>query len=62
MLDPSTVQCPYCWQSIDVFIDASISHQTYIEDCSVCCRPLVIHVEIDPQAGCIVHVTTEDQA
>lgn len=34
--------CPYCWQEISFVLDLSISEQTYIEDCEVCCRPIQI--------------------
>jgi len=40
--------CPACGEEIIVPLDISEgSHQTYVEDCPVCCRPNVIHVEID---------------
>ena len=35
-------QCPYCWQTISMIIDASIHQQSYIEDCEVCCNPIQI--------------------
>lgn len=35
-------QCPYCWETISMLIDTSVSSQTYIEDCEVCCRPIQI--------------------
>jgi len=31
----SKVQCPYCGEQIEVLIDCSVSHQSYIEDCPV---------------------------
>ncbi len=54
-LEEKTVQCPYCGESIDVLIDCSIPHQNYIEDCQVCCRPVIFDVTVG-QAGelCIV--------
>ena len=36
------IQCPYCGEIIDIAIDCSVGHQQYIEDCSVCCRPITI--------------------
>lgn len=36
------LQCPYCWEKIEVVVDCSLEEQEYIEDCSVCCRPIVI--------------------
>lgn len=35
-------QCPYCWEDISMLIDPSISKQTYVEDCEVCCNPISI--------------------
>ena len=36
--------CPHCWEPISVLVDPSAREQTYIEDCSVCCCPIRIHV------------------
>ena len=38
-------QCPYCWEEISMLLDSSITNQTYVEDCEVCCNP----IEINPQ-------------
>ena len=35
-------QCPYCWETISMILDTSVSHQTYIEDCEVCCNPIEV--------------------
>jgi hypothetical protein len=43
----SEIQCPYCGEPITVEIDTSVASQTYIEDCSVCCRPIEIRVSCD---------------
>lgn len=37
-------QCPYCWEEISMLLDASVSKQTYVEDCEVCCNPIEITV------------------
>lgn len=47
LLESRQVQCPYCGEEIDLLIDCSISQQQYIEDCSVCCRPIGIQINID---------------
>lgn len=51
MLPLEVVECPYCGESIELIIDDSVDHQSYIEDCAVCCRPIEIDVYIDEQAG-----------
>lgn len=35
-------QCPYCWEEISMLLDTSIQHQSYIEDCEVCCNPIQV--------------------
>lgn len=60
MLRPTATQCPYCWQTIDVFIDPSVHHQDYIEDCSVCCRPISIGVSVMADGEIDIRVQTED--
>jgi len=40
--------CDACGEEIVIPIDLSAGErQQYVEDCPVCCRPNVIHVEID---------------
>ena len=34
--------CPYCGEPIELLIDKSITQQEYVEDCEVCCRPMVV--------------------
>jgi hypothetical protein len=39
--------CDACGEEIVVPIDATAgTEQQYVEDCPVCCRPNVIHVEL----------------
>jgi hypothetical protein len=37
-----TITCPYCWEPIEISLDLSVDEQQHVEDCSVCCRPIVI--------------------
>lgn len=43
-LETAHLQCPCCWETIEVLADCSVAEQEYVEDCSVCCRPIVITV------------------
>nr|WP_298997388.1 CPXCG motif-containing cysteine-rich protein [uncultured Allomuricauda sp.] len=36
-------QCPYCWEEISFLLDRSVSNQTYVEDCEVCCNPIEVN-------------------
>ncbi|MEY3007434.1 MAG: hypothetical protein RI942_1776 [Pseudomonadota bacterium] len=46
MLDTQRISCPYCWESIEILVDASVDEQDYIEDCEVCCRPIRFLVRV----------------
>ena len=40
------VSCPFCGQLGEVAIDeGGGEHQTFVEDCSECCKPRVVHFE-----------------
>jgi len=48
--DDSFYICDACGEEIVIPLDPSQgSEQEYVEDCPVCCRPNVIHVEFDEQ-------------
>ncbi|MDZ4660439.1 MAG: CPXCG motif-containing cysteine-rich protein [Pseudomonadota bacterium] len=36
--------CPFCGESISVLVDVFIPQQSYIEDCTVCCRPIQFRI------------------
>lgn len=56
-LGESTIYCPYCGEPNRVLLDPSEAGQTYIEDCQVCCRPIVFVMD---SAGDVA-VFTEDE-
>lgn len=48
MHDEATYICDACGEEIVIPIDPTAGRvQEFVEDCPVCCRPNVIHVEID---------------
>lgn len=49
--EPQKCTCPYCGESIEILIDTSVPEQEYIEDCQVCCRPMVIHCYVDEESA-----------
>ena len=51
--------CPYCGEPIQLLIDWSIEQQEYIEDCQVCCRPIIIQCSIADGAEPNVFLRTE---
>lgn len=34
--------CPYCGEPIHLLVDQEMLGEAYIEDCEVCCRPMVV--------------------
>ncbi|MDI9238629.1 CPXCG motif-containing cysteine-rich protein [Lysobacter sp. LF1] len=62
MLPTSDVQCPYCGETITLLVDTSVGAQQYIEDCQVCCRPIIVSVRVDEEGEPWVDVAAEDDA
>jgi len=46
MISEQEATCPYCWENIYFEIDTSISEQEYVEDCHVCCNPILVRLSI----------------
>ncbi len=43
-----TFLCPYCLQINTILVDISAgNHQELIEDCEICCRPVMLSIEVD---------------
>lgn len=61
MLPSAHVQCPYCGETIELLLDASAADQQYIEDCQVCCRPIVVSVTLDDDGEASVSVASEHE-
>ncbi|NHA13479.1 CPXCG motif-containing cysteine-rich protein [Thioalkalivibrio sp. XN279] len=48
MLETCTIDCPYCGEAIEILVDCSVAEQSYVEDCMVCCQPILLHVAVAP--------------
>jgi hypothetical protein len=55
-LESRGIDCPYCGEGFTIVIDLSAGSQQYIEDCAVCCRPVLLDIVIDAE-GDIAAVT-----
>jgi len=45
------LRCPFCGRVSAVAVDEGGGEtQTYVEDCAVCCRPRVVHIESEPES------------
>jgi len=56
-----TIRCPYCGEGISVLADNSIPEQSYVEDCQVCCRPIVMTVSVDLDGDVVVDPRAENE-
>jgi hypothetical protein len=61
-LEEQIVCCPYCGETIEVLIDHQEAGGQYIEDCQVCCRPIIFNVESDSAGNLSVTVRDENEA
>jgi hypothetical protein len=61
LLESISTLCPYCGEFIDLLIDCSITEQQYIEDCSVCCRPITINIEVNVHGQALVVAKDENE-
>lgn len=53
LLQEHSIECPYCGENITILVDLSVSEQQYVEDCSVCCAPILI-IQSEPEDGSLV--------
>ena len=51
-----SIQCPFCGQSFELTVDTSVSSQTFITDCEICCRPFEVVAECEPGEILSLHV------
>ena len=52
------VSCPYCGAHFDTFVDLSAGSQRYVEDCHVCCHPIVFELQVGADGalvGLVLH-------
>ena len=52
--------CPYCGEPVQLIVDTTAGAQQYVEDCQVCCRPMV--VEVLDTVPAAVRLRDEDEA
>lgn len=60
LLEECAADCPYCGESITLLIDTSCAEQSYIEDCEVCCQPMIVSAFVDEDGQVGLSVTRED--
>ncbi len=59
-IETYSVQCPSCWEMIELTVDCSAGSQEYTEDCEVCCRPISLLIKIHADGNTELEVKRED--
>lgn len=60
-LDSVQIQCPYCWETLEISVDPSVPEQEYVEDCQVCCQPILLTVVFDDNLTPHVEARAENE-
>jgi hypothetical protein len=60
-ISEQNISCPYCGESITILVDGSLPEQNYVEDCQVCCRPIVLDVSVDADGDVAVSASSENE-
>lgn len=58
MGDAATTECPWCGEPLEVWVEPG-EDETLLQDCDVCCRPLVLEVEWSQDGGARVTARRE---
>jgi len=56
----TTVHCPYCGEPITLLLDPMEAGSEYVEDCQVCCRPMLVSVVADSEGDLLADVRAEN--
>ena len=43
----ANIQCPHCWESFTIFVEPMDQTASYIEDCQICCCPILVSTSVD---------------
>lgn len=55
------IDCPYCGEQITVIIETLDESQEYIEDCQVCCRPIIFDIGVSVDGSTSISVRSENE-
>ncbi len=60
-LEFAHINCPYCGESLEITVDASVGQQDYIEDCQMCCKPIQFRIRMSAEGISSIDVRSEDE-
>lgn len=57
-----SVSCPYCGEMVGLVVNNTIACQEFVEDCQVCCRPILFSVTVDEDGEIVeLQARSEDE-
>ena len=59
-MDEFIIHCPYCGETLDIWVDTSAGPQQYYEDCAVCCAPILVTVSEDNTGASLIDIKRDD--
>ena len=62
MLEWVNVDCPYCGEPFETAVDCSAGSQEYVEDCQVCCNPILFQISVDWDGDLLTVTTRRENA
>ena len=60
-LQESSVYCPYCGEAIEVLLNPEDVGGEYVEDCQVCCRPIVLDIVVETDGEVLIQARAENE-
>ena len=51
LIDTRALHCPCCGEMIELVVDLTAGSQQYVEDCPVCCQPMLLETVAEPEGG-----------
>lgn len=60
LLREHPIDCPYCGETITLLVDCSEPAQCYVEDCHVCCQPILLDVQVEDEDSVFVTAMQEN--
>lgn len=60
LLTLTVITCPYCWELVELQVDETLLPSSYVEDCNVCCQPILIHLSLSSSTGTTAQVEREN--
>lgn len=46
--------CPFCWETIETTVATTELPLETVEDCRVCCHPVLIRVRLEPDGEAVL--------